>query len=478
MSVKLSPVFNGQEVDANGDVAVGYKLFTYVSGSSTKQATYADSAGSTPHSNPIILDSLGYPTSGPIWLTAGQSYKFVLAPANDTDPPSSPVKTFDGVTGVNDASISVSQWQASGVAPTYISASSFALAGDQTSEFHVGRRLQLTTSGGTVYGTIATSSYNGTSLTTIAATMDGAQVLDSGLSAVSYGILRADHPALPTTSALINGKKGADIASAATVNLDAATGDLVTITGTATITAVTLASGAERTVVFAGTPTLQHNAGLILPGGVNIVAESGDIAVFRGDGALVRVSYHRYSGSASTAEAKAGINDVKAITPKTLHEAKLVLGTAVASTSGTAIDFTGIPAWANRITIMLSGVSTTSTGVQIIQIGTAGGVDAAGYEGSAIVVMAGGVTGALANTVGFNMNNAGAAADIVSGHVIITRISGNTWVAHGALGHTDSVRGIVVAGTKTLSSVLDRVRITTSSGAGTFDAGTINIAYE
>lgn len=90
---------------------------------------------------------------------------------------------------------------------------------------------------------------------------------------------------------------GSDIASSATVNLDAATGDLIDITGTATVTAITLSSGRERTVRFAGALTLTHGAALILPGAANIVTAAGDFAVFRGYGTATRcVSYSRASG--------------------------------------------------------------------------------------------------------------------------------------------------------------------------------------
>lgn len=79
--------------------------------------------------------------------------------------------------------------------------------------------------------------------------------------------------------------KGADKASAGTVDLSTATGDFVHITGTTTITAITLSSGDERTVVFDGALTLTHNATtLILPGGLNIQTIAGDTAIFRGDG--------------------------------------------------------------------------------------------------------------------------------------------------------------------------------------------------
>lgn len=101
------------------------------------------------------------------------------------------------------------------------------------------------------------------------------------------------------TGAVMNQAKGADIASAATINLNTATGDYVHVTGTTTITAITLASGTERTVVFDGVLTLTHNATtLILPGGANITTAAGDVMRVRGDGSgNVRVvSYSKASG--------------------------------------------------------------------------------------------------------------------------------------------------------------------------------------
>lgn len=96
-------------------------------------------------------------------------------------------------------------------------------------------------------------------------------------------------------------KKGADIASAATINLDTATGDFVHITGsTGPITAITLASGDHVTTVFDSTPTITHHATtLILPTGANIVAAANDIAIWRGDGSgnTRCVAYMRATGA-------------------------------------------------------------------------------------------------------------------------------------------------------------------------------------
>jgi len=93
---------------------------------------------------------------------------------------------------------------------------------------------------------------------------------------------------------------GADVASASTIDLDAATGNLVDVTGTTAITAITLSDGRERTVRFTGALTLTNGASLVLPGGSNITTAAGDYAVFRGYAAgVVRcVVYTKASGTA------------------------------------------------------------------------------------------------------------------------------------------------------------------------------------
>lgn len=95
---------------------------------------------------------------------------------------------------------------------------------------------------------------------------------------------------------------GADVASATTVVLSTAsvTGDLIDVTGTTTITAITLAEGNERTVRFTGILTLTNGASLVLPGGANITTAAGDFAIFRGYAAgVVRcVGYQKASGLA------------------------------------------------------------------------------------------------------------------------------------------------------------------------------------
>ena len=286
MSVKIAPSPRQQFEDANGLPYSGAKLFTYVAGSITKQATYTTSIGGTANSNPIVLDSAGRTPYG-VWLTAGLSYKFVLAPSTDTDPPTSPIFTEDNISGVNDTTVSTSQWIASGLTPTYIGATQFSVVGDQTTELHVNRRLKLTVSAGTVYGKISVSAY--TTVTTVTVVLDSGE-LDSGLSAVGWSILSATNPSIPSQlratsfSGLVSFSAGADIASAATIDLTAATGNCPRITGTTATSAVTMNIGQQMLVVADGAwPLTYHATTNKLNTGINYTCQPGDMIFYYKD---------------------------------------------------------------------------------------------------------------------------------------------------------------------------------------------------
>jgi hypothetical protein len=151
-------------------------------------------------------------------------------------------------------------------------------------------------------------------------------------------------------------------------------------------------------------------------------------------------------------------------------------GTAVASTSGTSIDFTGIPSWVKRITVMFSGVSTTGTSGIGIQIGS-GSVSNTGY--SVAASYNGPTNGGTTSTSQFLATFSTLAANASAGNAYLTLQGSNIWtfnsvlILDGAQSYTS-----MGAGTKTLSGTLDRVRITTVNGTDTFDAGSINILYE
>ncbi len=159
----------------------------------------------------------------------------------------------------------------------------------------------------------------------------------------------------------------------------------------------------------------------------------------------------------------------------------LVAATAVASTSGTSIDFTGIPSWVKRITVMFSGVSTNGAGAMQVQLGTGGSPTTSGYaSGATYVSTTNNLTrGIVSVTTGFRAYIADDVSDSITGSFVITNINSNTWVCNGALlVQGANTGGCNAFGSVALAGALNMLRVTTTTGTPSFDAGTINIMYE
>jgi hypothetical protein len=249
-----------------------------------------------------------------------------------------------------------------------------------------------------------------------------------------------------------------DLASAATTDLSTV-GANVRITGTTTITSFgTAPSGTTRKLRFAGALTLTYNAtSLILPGAADIITSAGDTAeaISLGSGDWVVFDYTR-------AAVSPGINRA----------------TEQATTSGTAIDFTGIPAGVRRITVLLNAVSTNGASNLALRLGTSGGIVSTGYSG--IFGYWGTVSSAYgAFSTSFNLAN-GSAPDTTTGRFVLENISGNNWLASftGSISNGGNIWVSYCSGVIALGGVLDRLRLTTDTGTPTFDAGAINIMWE
>jgi hypothetical protein len=142
------------------------------------------------------------------------------------------------------------------------------------------------------------------------------------------------------------------------------------------------------------------------------------------------------------------------------------------------VDFTSIPPWVKRITIMFSGVSVSSTSYLLVQIGS-GSVDATNYVSYASRSGNSGTTAGQTSTAGFIADTGGSGGNLWYGTMTLTNISANVWVESHTLGINAGANFAGSGGgTKTLSGTLDRVRITTVSGTDLFDLGSINILYE
>ena len=181
---------------------------------------------------------------------------------------------------------------------------------------------------------------------------------------------------------------------------------------------------------------------------------------------------------ATTAELQAGTNQLNAVTPAVFRAGALVRATAQNTTSGTAINFTGIPSWVKRIVVMFFGVSTNGSTRMIVQLGTSGGIETTNYFSSASYSNSAGTF--TFETTGLVLEPTGSASPAIAryGSMIIENVNGNSWVSRSCI---SADTGSVVpagAGGKTLAGTLDRLRITTVGAADTFDAGSVNIMYE
>ena len=163
-----------------------------------------------------------------------------------------------------------------------------------------------------------------------------------------------------------------------------------------------------------------------------------------------------------------------------LPSAGVTLGTAVATTSGTSIDFTGIPSGTKRIILSVDQISIASgTSGPIVQLGDSGGFETSGYLGSAFFLGSAGIQQASITT-GLAMQPSTNATVTLCGAMSITLLDPNTftWCSTFFAGRGDNTTGYAGGSSKSLSAELTQIRLTTIDGSLAWDNGKINIQYE
>lgn len=224
------------------------------------------------------------------------------------------------------------------------------------------------------------------------------------------------------------------------------------------------------TIITAGNPT----------NGLSLSADNTGILEFKtGNGAgttALTLSATQATTFASTVAAGA-ITSTGTIAAAAGTLYPLLSGTVQTPTTASA-DFTGIPSWVKRITVLLSDISTSGTNTILIRIGS-GSFETTSYTGTVSRQSPSGNTN-TAFTTGFLLTDTNTAANAWSGAIRLTNLTGNTWVCDGiqsnGLGSTSAYVSYI-SGFRALSGVLDRVQLITSS-TNVFDGGSVNILYE
>lgn len=151
-----------------------------------------------------------------------------------------------------------------------------------------------------------------------------------------------------------------------------------------------------------------------------------------------------------------------------------------ATNGGTTIDFTSIPSWVKRITVMVAGISVSGTSALRIQLGTGGTPTTTGYLGANALLFS--TTNlAVANlSSGFDTASSGGTGTVYHGVATFCLMdaSNHIWTGSLIIGQSDSARISMQGGSIDLSGALNMLRVTTTNGTDTFDAGSVNILYE
>jgi hypothetical protein len=465
-----------QFTDASGNPLAGGKLYTYQAGTTTPLAAYTDSGGGTSHANPIILDARG---EASIWLTDA-SYKFVLKDSTDAT-----IWTVDNIT--NGASVSeYTKQYLTSVAGTN------AIVGTTTYDLTV-------YSAGLTFRFVP-AAINTSSVTLNVNSLGAKNVLRQGGLALLPGHLQTstvhtvvyDGTQFILQNPAINPARVTVASHATTANIWVAS-DEIDFTGTETITDFPDApkAGEWRVLHCSTTPTFTNNANIAVQGGATYTASAGDIVTvhatatntFRleitsqSEPPNVPSATESLAGKvelATTAEVQTGTDTGRVPSVSSLRSGLLVPKTPVTA-SGTNVDFTSLPSWVKRITVIFRDLSTNGTSDYWIRFSTGGAFETTGYSSFCSTAAATTEYGTSAVIVNNSVANA---STRLTGTWTFENMTGNTWIGRGCLIDTFNSNNLFHgAAESTLGGTLDGVRITTASG-DTFDNGTVNVIYE
>lgn len=428
----IAPYSFFQEFDNNGEPLAGGLLYTYEAGTSTPKATFTDASGAVQNTNPIVLDASG---RADVWLEDG-AYKFVLNTSADVL-----VKEVDDIVG----------GQTGGFGSTVLEVSTNTNITETNANNHI-----VTTSGVTL-------------------SLDAAATLGAGFVFSVQNTSASDTTIDPNLTEQIN--------NASTLVLTQNESAIVFCDGTQFFAIV--AGIEDLTLIFDALSSADGFVGddFLMWGDISDsnIAKKTTMTSFRNQLFLITGTENTidpandevwFRDNSSGVVRKTSISNLLS----NVDTDSITLGTPQTTTSGTTVDFTSIPSGTKKITISLVGVSLSGTDDILVRIGDSGGLETTGYIGTG--TLATGSVSTTASTTGLRIKMGTASID-ANGSLILTLVdsTNHIWAANGTFSHGNQTSTAFCGGSKTLSEELDRISLVTT-GSDTFDAGTVNIAYE
>lgn len=475
----VTPTAKAQFLDATGAPLVGGLVYTYAAGTTTPQATYTDSTGSQANTNPIVLDSRG---EANIWLGSA-TYKFRLCAADNTelwtvDNISAPTTSLSPVlsgnvsidTNSSGSALTITQSGTGAIIkiPDATNPAVTLFTVDNTGQVGIG-----TASPGSAFdvsnGTIQVSSSGGAARSKIYADATNSYYTAEGARAA---VITANSTNL--IYAASNGYVGIKNATP-TAELDV-TGAAKTSTsitaGTSISSGTTIASGTTLTAGSSLNVTTSATIGTTLS--VDTVQEKTASA-----GVSVNNTLKVDTINGKTTSTSITIAGVSITSSQVAAANRLINAYSPVTPSGlSAAEFTSVPSWVKRITVMLDSVSLSGTDNLLLQLGNASAYVTSGYTGSYTYLVNGGAVAAINNSTSFFVGTCAAGATVtLSGIITITNVTSNTWAMSSNVGLQNFGAFVASGGSLAVGGTLTRLKLI-PSGANTFDAGTVNILYE
>ena len=301
------------------------------------------------------------------------------------------------------------------------------------------------------------------------------------LASAGLGLVAANGT-VPMTG-LLTMAASSDIASAATVDLTAATGNTTRITGTDATSAFTMTAGQWHMCIADGAWPLTYHAttNKLNTGTANYTCAAGDrVLLHKDDDNIIHATVLPTASpvaAASQAEMEAGTEAaLRSMSPLRVAQAIAALsgltsGTAQ-SLSSSGVAWKSIPSGTNLIIVSFYAASTNGTNVPVVQLGTGGSATTSGY--TSLTINGSGTLNSKLSS-GFPLTFGMAAAGVLTGVMLLTRANGNVWNYAVVSGRTNDDSGAHGAGTVSLAGELDYVGVAVATDS--FDAGTANILY-